>query len=70
MTTRSLNKYKNLFNKYDELCEEQDNLYYGLILPEENKKKFAQLQIKKLSILEEMDVCLCKPITLSQSALF
>lgn len=58
MSKRKLGIYKELFFKYDELCDEQDELYEGLTLPEDKKKVFTELQVKKLAILEEMDKCL------------
>ena len=73
MNTRNLNKYKLLFEKYDELDNEQKNLYtnlYGYDVLPENKKKFNELQIKKLSILDEMEKCLCTTTTLNQLEVF
>ena len=58
MSKRKLGTYKELFYKYDELCNIQDALYEGMILPEDKKREFTELQVKKLAILEEMDKCL------------
>lgn len=56
---RKMRTYKELFYKYEELCDIQDALYDGKIdLPEDKKKEFNELQIKKMSILTEMDLCL------------
>lgn len=58
ITARNKKKFADLFEKYDELDIEQQELYLGkIILPIENKEKFNSLQIKKISILEEMGKC-------------
>ena len=58
MTKRNMVKYRQLFDKYLEIDELQDELYKGKIfLPEEYKVIFNQLQVKKIAILEEMGKC-------------
>jgi hypothetical protein len=57
--TRKMNKYKNLFDQYEILDEQQEQLYNKQIfLPPEKKVQWNELQIKKISILEEMEKCL------------
>ena len=58
MRWRSFERYKRLFEKYEELCLDQTLLcvYPFYILPSpENKKQYDDLQVKKISILEEME---------------
>lgn len=68
ISKRNEKKYRNLFDKYCELDDKQQDLYSGQIyLPIENKIQFNELQVKKITILDEMENCfICKPTTLSQ----
>ncbi len=58
MTPRNKRKFKGLFGKLCQLVEEQDALYGDKIcLPAVKKPQFDELQIKIMSILDEMDSC-------------
>lgn len=53
---RWLRNYKMLFVEYERIDDEQIDLYEKkILLPDDKKNKFNELQVKKIAIIEEME---------------